>query len=124
RLSDRDRDRRAQAVDTSGNDRHAVDRLDLRQFGQVLLCATDVGLEARVAALNDVAGSAFTPCVAREVPVDDVPAASSEAQFDRGRVHDHRVALGDRSGELSEHVGAFGSVTEVDFDALETTPLL
>ena len=90
----------------------------------MLLGAADVGLEARIAALDHVAGTAFAPCVAREVPVDDVPAASPEAQFDRGRVHDHRVALGDRSGELGEHVGAFGSVTEVDFDALETTPLL
>ena len=70
--------------------RHAVDRLDLGERLEVLLGAADVGLEARVAALDDVAGPGSLPLVAREVPVHDVPAAGAEPELDRGGVHHHR----------------------------------
>ena len=40
---------------------HAVDRVDLGQRLEVLLGAADVGLEARVPTLDDVAGSGFAP---------------------------------------------------------------
>ena len=80
------------AVQRRRDHRHAVDRLDLGQRLEVLLGAPDVGLEARVAALDDVAGPGFAPLVAREVPVHDVPAAGAEAELDRGGVHHDVVA--------------------------------
>ena len=46
---ERGRDRGQLAVQRGGDDRHAVDRVDLGQRLEVLLGAADVGLEARVA---------------------------------------------------------------------------
>ena len=118
------RDRGHLAVQRGGDHRHAVDRIDLGERLEVLLAAADVGLEARVPALDDVAGALLVPFVAGEVPVHDVPAAGAEAQLDRGRVHDHRVADADRPGELGEHVRPLGAVAEVDLDALQARALV
>ena len=55
---------------------------------EVLLGRADVGLEARVAQLHDVARAGLDPLAAREVPVHEVPAAGAEPEVDRGGVHD------------------------------------
>ena len=86
------RDRRDLAVERRRDHRHAVDRLHLGERLEVLLGAADVGLEARVAALDDVAGPALVPFVACEVPVHDVPAAGAEPELDRGGVHHDAIA--------------------------------
>ena len=121
---ERGRDRGHLAVQRGRDHGHAVDRLDLGERLEVLLGAADVGLEARVAALDDVAGPALAPRVAGEVPVHDVPAAGAEPELDRGRVHDDAVAERDRPGELRQHVRALGPVAEVDLDPLQPGPLL
>ena len=89
---ERDRDRRHLAVQRGRDDGHPVDRLDVGERVEVLLGAADVGLEARVAGLDDVAGPLLVPLVAGEVPVHDVPAAGAEPELDRGGVHDDVVA--------------------------------
>ena len=95
---ERDRDRGELAVQRGGDDRHAVDRVDVGQLRvEVLLGAAHVGLQARVPGLDDVAGTLLGPRGPREVPVHDVPAAGTEPELDRGRVHDDVVALGHRS---------------------------
>ena len=104
--------------------RHAVDRVDLGQRLEVLLGAADVGLEAGVAALDDVAGPGLAPAVTLEVPVHDVPAAGAEPELDGGGVHHDAVAQLDRSGELRQRVGALGPAAEVDLDALQPAPCL
>ena len=123
-LGERGRDRRDLAVQRGGDHRHAVDRIDLGQRLDVLLAAADVGLDARVAALDDVAGPALVPFVAGEVPVHDVPPAGAEPELDRGGVHDHRVAEADRPGQLRERVRARGAVAEIDLDALQARALV
>ena len=103
-----------------------VDRVDVGELGvEVLLGAADVGLQARVPGLDDVARALLGPLVAGEVPVHDVPAAGAEPELDRGRVHDHVVAVRDRPGELGQSTYArSGPVAEIDLDPLQPRPLL
>jgi hypothetical protein len=121
---DRHRDRRELAVQRRGDDGHPPDRLRLGQRLEVLLGAADVGLEAGVPTLDDVAGTPLTPFVTREVPVHDVPAAGSEPELDGGGVHDDVVERIDAARQLREHVGALGAVAQVDLHALQSGPLL
>ena len=121
---ERGRDRRHLAVERRRDHGHAVDRLHLGERLEVLLGAPDVGLEARVAALDDVAGPALVPFVAAQVPVHDVPAAGAEPELDRGGVHHDGIAERDRSGELRQHVRVLRAVTEIDLDALQPGALL
>ena len=123
-MLERGRDRGELAVQRGRDDRHPVDRVDVGQLGPVLLGAADVGLQARVAALDDVPGPGLRPLAPVEVPVHDVPAAGAEPELDRGRVHDDLLADVDPTGELGEHVRALGPVAEVDLDALQARPLL
>ena len=119
--ADREHDGRDLAVQGRGDHRHAVDaRACARDLVEVLLGGADVGLEARVPELHDVPGPPLGPFVAREVPVDEVPATGPETEVDRGRVDDHAVADGDGPDEPGEHAGRLGGLAaEVDLDALQ-----
>ena len=121
---DRDRHRRHLAVQRRRHDGHPLDRLGLGERLEVLLGAADVGLEAGVPTLDDVAGTPLAPFVTGEVPVHDVPAAGAEPELDRGGVHHDVVERVDAAGELGQHVRPLGPVAEVDLDSLQPRPLL
>src|SRR5574341_616805 len=90
----------------------------------MLLGAADVGLEARVATLDDVPRAALAPGVARQVPMHDVPAAGAEPQLDGRGVDDDAVAGRYGARQLRQHVRALGAVAEVHLDPLQAWPLL
>ncbi len=113
-------DRRDLAVQRRSDDRHPVDALDLRERLEMFLGTADIGLEARVAALDDVSRSWFAPLAALEIPVDDVPAARAEAELDGCRVHDDAVPCGNGTRQLCQCVRASVPVVEVDLDALQS----
>src|SRR5680860_325156 len=80
---------------------------------------TDVGLQAGVPGLEDVAGPLLAPGLTGQVPVDDMPSAGAEPELDRGGVHHDSVAGRDRAGQLGQDVGPFRTVAEIHLDALE-----
>ena len=81
--------------------------LEVRPTGtrRVLLGRPDVGLQAGVAQLHDVAGARLVPGLPSQVPVDDVPATGAQAELHGGGVADDPVPDGHRARELGEHVG-------------------
>ena len=124
RTLERGRDRRHLAVQGRGDHRHAPDRGDVDHLGPVLLGAADVGLDARVARLDDVARTRLRPIGAGEVPMHDVPAARAEPELDCGGVDDDLVAGVDAACQLRQHVRALGAGPEVDLDPLQSGPLV
>ena len=91
---------------------------------EVLLSRAGVGLEAGVPQLHDVARARVDPLAARQVPVDEVPAAGPELEVDRGGVEDHRVAGRDRADEPGQDVGAARRAVDLDIDLLQAGPLV